>query len=62
MKSLLIANTVITTKEQAKNLVKRLNSYFMEDTSYEMSLVIDEMTEKLVNDGFLTWEEAETCF
>lgn len=59
MKSLIIANTVITTKEQAKNLIKRLNSYFVKDTSIGMSLVIDDYTKRLVNAGFLTWEEAE---
>lgn len=59
MKALLIANTVITTKAQAISLIKRLNSYFLEDKSYEMALVIDDYTERLVKAGFITWEEAE---
>lgn len=59
MKTLLIANTVITTKEQAKELLARLNSYFLESKSYEMALAIDNYTERLVAAGFLTWEEAE---
>ena len=59
MKTLLIANTVITTKEQAKELLVRLNSYFLESKSYEMALAIDNYTERLVAAGFLTWEEAE---
>ena len=59
MKSLLIANTVIATKQQAKDLIRKLNSYFEESRCIEMALVIDDYTEKLVNAGFLTWEEAE---
>lgn len=59
MKSLLIANTVITNKEQAKRLVKKLNQCFDESKSYEMAFVVDELTERLVNVGFLTWEEVE---
>ena len=59
MKSLLIANTVITTKAQAKDLLVKLNSLFLEDKSYSMALVIDDYTERLVSAGFLTWEEAE---
>ena len=59
MKTLSIAGTVITTKEQAKKLIKKLNRYFLEDKSFEMSLVIDDYTERLVNAGFLTWEEVE---
>lgn len=59
MKSLIIAGTVITTKRQAKNLIKRLNGYFLKDKSMEMSLVISDYEERLVNAGFLTWEEVE---
>lgn len=59
MKALIIAGTVITTKEQAKNLVKRLNNYFLEDMSVEMAFVIDDYTNRLVEAGFLTWEEIE---
>ena len=59
MKSLLIANTVIANKEQAKSLIKRLNSYFCEDKNIEMALAIDDYTERIVNAGFLTCEEAE---
>lgn len=59
MKALLVANTVITTKEQAKNLIKRLNSLFLEDTSIGMTLAIDDYTERLVSAGFLSWEDAE---
>lgn len=59
MKALLIENTVITNKNQAKRLVKKLNQYFEESKSYEMAFVIDELTERLVNAGFLTWGEAE---
>lgn len=59
MKSLLIANTVITNKEQAKCLVKKLNHYFEGKKSYETAFVIDELTERLVDAGFLTWEEVE---
>lgn len=59
MKALLIAHTVIANKQQAKNLVKRLNKYFLEDTSIAMSTVITNYEEQLVNAGFLTWEEVE---
>lgn len=59
MKALLVAHTVITSKQQAKDLVKRLNRHFEEDRSVAMANVIDDYTEQLVNAGFLTWEEAE---
>ena len=59
MKSLIIAGTVITTKQQAKNLIKRLNGYFLKDKSMEMSLAISDYEERLVSAGFLTWEEVE---
>lgn len=62
MKALMIANTVITNKTQAINLIKRLNGYFDTDKSYSMALVIDDYTERLVNAGFLTWEEADAAF
>lgn len=60
MKALLIANTVITNKEQARNLMKKLNSFFLEEKTYEMASVIDEYAERLVSAGFLTWEETES--
>ncbi len=59
MKSLLIAGTVITTKEQAQNLIRKLNLRFLEDKCYEMATVIDDYTERLISAGFLTWDEAE---
>jgi len=58
-KALMIAGTVITNKGQDLRLIKKFNQYFQEDTSYEMALAIDNYTERLVNAGFLTWEEAE---
>ena len=59
MKSLLIAGAVITTRQQAIRLIKKLNQQFVSDKCYEMALVIDDYTEKLVIAGFLTWDEAE---
>lgn len=59
MKSLIIAGTVIASKESAKNLVKRLNAHFLSDTSREMAYVIDDHVQSLVTAGFLTWEEVE---
>ena len=59
MKALLIANTVITNRAQALNLVARLNKYFEEDRSIAMALVIDDYTERLVNAGFITWDDVE---
>lgn len=59
MKALLIAGTVITEKEQALNLVRKLNKYFKDDISPAMAAVTDDYTEWLVNAGFITWDEAE---
>ena len=55
MKHIMIANTVITNRQQALNLVSRLNKLFETDKSYEMALVIDDYTERLVSAGFITW-------
>lgn len=59
MKALLVAHTVITTKQQAKDLIKRLNEYFERDRSIATAIVVDDYMEQIVNAGFLTWEEAE---
>ena len=59
MKALSIANTIITTKQQAVNLIKKLNQYFEDNINIEMALAVDNYTEQIVNAGFLTWEEAE---
>lgn len=59
MRSILIANTVITNKTQAKRLIETLNRYFPKNKSIEMALVIDDYAERLVTAGFLTWEEVE---
>lgn len=59
MKPLLVAHTVIATKQQAEDLVKRLNGYFERDRSVETAVVVDYYMEQIVNAGFLTWEEAE---
>lgn len=59
MKALLVAHTVITTKEQAIDLTKRLNKYFEHDKSIEMAFVVDDYISQLVEKGFLTWEEVE---
>ena len=59
MKALSIANTIITTKQQAVNLIKKLNQYFEDNINIEMALAVDNYTEQMVNAGFLTWEEAE---
>lgn len=59
MKSIMIANTVITNKAQALNLVNRLNKHFESDRSYEMALVIDDYTERLVTAGFITWDDVQ---
>lgn len=60
MKALLIANTIITTKEQAINLINKLNTEFMKDKTYELSMAIDSYVENIVNAGFLTWEETDS--
>ena len=57
MKSLLICGTVITNKEQAKNLVSRVNTLF--DCTMESSVAIFDIEKQLVNAGFLTWTEVE---
>lgn len=57
MKSIVISGTVITNKRQAINLIERLNKMFLQSKSYELALVIDDYTERLVNAGFLTWNE-----
>lgn len=57
MKSLLICGTVIVNKTQAKNLVNRVSKLF--DGSFESSVAISDIEERLVKAGFLTWEEVE---
>lgn len=59
MKSLIIAGTVISNREQALNLVKRLNKYFETDKSIEMALALDHYAEQLINAGFITWDDVE---
>mgnify|MGYP006894431920 FL=1 len=59
MKIIKVENTLVSNKRQAIQVLKRLNKYFTEDKSYEMAIVIDDYTERLVNAGFITWEEAE---
>ena len=59
MKTLMIANTVICNKAQAINLLARLNKYFEDDKSYAMALVVDDYTERLVNAGFITWDDVQ---
>ena len=60
MKSIIICNTVITSKEQAMNLVRWLNSQF--DKTVESAIAIDELTERLVNAGFITWQDASEAW
>lgn len=59
MKAIMIANTVITNKAQALNLIDRLNKHFESDKSFEMALVIDDYTERLVNAGFIRWADVQ---
>lgn len=59
MKTLMIANTVICNKTQALNLLGRLNKYFEDDKSYAMAAVIDDYTERLVNAGFIDWDDVQ---
>lgn len=59
MKAIMIANTVITNRQQALNLVSSLNKHFETDKSYEMALVIDDYTERLVNAGFISWDDVQ---
>ena len=61
MKSIVIAGTVITNKAQATSLVARINSY-VDFNSWEAALAADQMVERLVNAGFLTWEEADSIY
>ena len=60
MKAITICNTVVANKAQAIRLVKWLNSQF--DHSIASAAVIDELTERLVNAGFITWEDAEAAW
>lgn len=60
MKSIIICNTVITSKAQAMNLVRWLNSQF--DKTVESAIAIDELTERLVNAGFITWQDASEAW
>jgi hypothetical protein len=60
MKSIIICNTVITSKAQAMNLVRWLNSQF--DNTVESAIAIDELTERLVNAGFITWQDASEAW
>ena len=59
MKAIVIASTVITNKAQALNLITRLNKHFESDKSFEMALVIDDYTERLVNAGFISWADVQ---
>ena len=61
MKSIVIAGTVITNKAQATSLVARINSY-VDFNSWEAALAADQMVERLINAGFLTWEEADSIY
>jgi len=59
MKAITICSTVICNRRQALNLLARLNKYFESDKSYAMALVIDDYTERLVNAGFITWDDVQ---
>lgn len=57
-----VAGTVITNRTQALSLAKRLNYYAMESHSVEGHLACDQMQEKLVTAGLLTWEDIDTAW
>lgn len=63
MKSLIIGGTVITSKKQAIAFLARAEKFLFEKNglSYETILALDNYQERLVNAGFLTWDEAESA-
>lgn len=60
MKSIIIGGTVIANKSSAINFITRINNLIPLD-GYEAAAVLTDYEERLVNAGFVTWEEVELC-
>lgn len=49
----------VVTQKTAAAYIARLIGYFMNDSSLAMSNVITDAEERIVNAGFMTWDEIE---
>ncbi len=59
MKPLFVLGTFITGKESARRFINRLYSRF--DGTMESSVAIGDIEARIVNAGFLTWDEVEAA-
>ena len=56
--SISVPGSVITNKT-ARGYLLRLARHLLNDLSIESSIVLTEIEERIVNAGFLTWEQVE---
>lgn len=49
----------VVTKDTACDYLRRIIAYFVNDISIEGMKVLDEIEERIVNAGFLSWDEIE---
>lgn len=49
----------VVTKDTACDYLRRIIAYFANDISIEGMKVLDEIEERIVNAGFLSWDEIE---
>lgn len=49
----------VVTANTAADYIARIASYLLSDITLESAKVIDEIEERIVNAGFLTWEQVE---
>ena len=56
--SISVPGSVITNKT-AEGYLLRLAKHLLNDLSMESSIVLTEIEERIVNAGFLTWEQVE---
>lgn len=53
-----VPGSVVTAKTAADYL-KRVAAHLLNNISIESALVLNEIEERIVNAGFLTWEQVE---
>ena len=58
MKAMIVPGSVIT-KQTARDYLLRLAKMLQDNLSVESSFVLDEIEERIVASGFLSWDEIE---
>ena len=58
MKSMIITGTLIT-RETAPGYLKRIAGILQRDLTMEASIMLDDIEDRIVKAGWLTWPEVE---